>query len=427
MNKTKIAGVYQRVGKNDTTYYIRYRVADSVKTEKIGKKSEGCSVDKAYQVLKERKNIDNFRKIEQLQKRKNTNLSFHILAQKYFIKMRELAQEEEFLPKTEKIAKTLKNIKREESIYRNFWKDWELKIVPLNRVTKEQVTKYLFSKKNKYSDKTIYNGLTLARSIIKHTKEFYSGDNPFIFEDELNKKRFSKPKNNARKKFLSNEDSNLLLSYMKENSSHQNYTIVLTSLTTGARPDSVLNIKIEDINFQKKELKLYDFKRKIYYTTRLTLELEKALREQISKRSKREFLFYSKKSKGLKQLTEYPRSITKIFDKLFNKDLDEAEERVMPYTLRHTFANLLLQVHKVSVFDVSKLLNHASVQTTIDNYIDFSHDNVGQELEKYEKALINSNDTNHKQTKIKQLLKQLQNGVSQEEFDKIQREILSFC
>ena len=425
MKKTKIAGVYQNIGKKDTTYYIRYRVGDKVETEKVGKKSEGWTVDKAYKVLKERKSLDPFKKTEELQKKRVQSPSFHFLAQKYFEKFKALAEEEAMLPKTEKTAKTLKNIKREESQYRKFWGGWQLKIVPLDRVKTDHVKTYLLAMKETYSDKTIYNALTLAKSILKHTKEYYSGENPFVFKDEVNKKRFSKPKNNARKRYLSEEETRFLLDYMKQNATHQNYTIVLTSLATGARPDSVLNIKIEDINFQKRELKLYDFKRKMYYTTRLTHELERAFRRQMSGRSKREYLFFSEESKGLKQLSEYPRSIKRILDKLFNEGLEENEEKVIPYTFRHTFANLLLQVHKVPVFDVSKLLNHASVQTTIDNYIDFDHENVARELDRFEKALTGFDTLAEKKLEVIKLLKKIDYGVSPEEFQGIQDQILS--
>jgi integrase len=261
---------------------------------------------------------------------------------------------------------------------------------------------------------------------LKHTKEFYSGENPFVFKDEVNKKRFSKPKDNARKRFLSEEETRFLLEHMRLNATHQNYTIVLTSLATGARPDTVLNIRIEDINFQKRELKLYDFKRKMYYTTRLTGELEKAFRRQMSGRSKKEFLFYSEESQGLKQLSEYPRSIKRILDKLFNQGLEKGEEKVTPYTFRHTFANLLLQVHKVPVFDVSKLLNHASVQTTIDNYIDFDHENVARELDRFENALTGTDALLEKKFEVEKLLKKIEGGVSSVEFESIKNRILSY-
>ena len=118
--------------------------------------------------------------------------------------------------------------------------------------------------------------------------------------------------------------------------------------------------------------------------------LEKALLQQINKRSKSEYLFYSSKSKGLKAISEYPKSIGRILDTLFNNVKEEGEERIVPYTFRHTFANLLLQVHKVPIFDVSAMLNHASVETTIKNYIEFNNESVIKDLECFEAALIAS-------------------------------------
>ncbi|WP_456433135.1 tyrosine-type recombinase/integrase [Nitratifractor sp.] len=425
MKKTKIAGVYQRVGKKDTTYYIRYRVGDRVETEKVGKKSEGMTVDKAYEILKKRRSANPFDKVKQVKKARKVAPTFQNLAQKYFEKCRALAEEERLLSKTEKTAKTLKNIKREESIFRNFWQGWQFRTIPLDRIKQEHVKAYLLAQREKYSEKSIYNALTLAKSILKHTKELYDGTNPFVFEDEVNKKRFSKPKDNARKKFLTEEQCELLLDHLQKNSTHQNYTIVLASLTTGARPDTVLNIKIEDVDYQRREIRLYDFKRKMYYKARLTGELAKAIKKQAGSRSKKEYLFFSESSKGKKQLAEYPRSIKRVLDKLFNESLEEGEERITPYTFRHTFANLLLQVYKMPIFEVSQLLNHASVQTTIENYVSFDHESVASQLDVFEKALTGSTPLNEKQLKADKILDRIQNGVSAEEFSQLKNQILS--
>jgi len=281
------------------------------------------------------------------------------------------------------------------------------------------VRSYLLTWQGKYSDKSIYNALALAKSILKHTTEYYSGSNPFIFKDDLDKKKFAKPKDNARKKFLTEEQCSILLNHLKDHSTFQNYCIVLASLTTGARPDTVLNIKIEDVDYSKHELRLYDFKRKSYYRARLTSELEKAIRKQAGKRSRREYLFYSDASKGMKQLSEYPRSIKRALDKLFNEGFEEGEERITPYTFRHTFANLLLQVHKMPVFDVSKLLNHASVQTTVDNYVNFNHDSVAPELDRFEKA-----STLNKKKEAAKLIDSL-SEASEDDFDSIKNQILA--
>lgn len=55
MEKTKYAGVYFKVGKKDTTYYIRYKQYQETKTEKVGTKLAGMTEAKAKRILDERK------------------------------------------------------------------------------------------------------------------------------------------------------------------------------------------------------------------------------------------------------------------------------------------------------------------------------------------------------------------------------------
>jgi len=383
MKKTNIAGVYKNVGKKDTTFYIRYRLNERVETEKVGKASEGMTAEEAYKILQTRKTQDIRKKVKEKELNKSTSTAFHSLATLYFKKMRDLAEDEKNIEETEKVNKTFKNIMKEESVYRNFWGKWAFLKIPLNRLTEDHVKKFLIEMREKYSAKSISNALILAKSIIKHTN--YKGSNPFLFKEESNKKMFKKPKNN-RKRYLSEKECKILLNELKDNK--QNYLIVLLSLTTGARPNSVINLKIQDFNFNKGEITLFDFKRKMHYTTKATKEVLKLVKNYSKDRKRNEFLFYTKETQGKKILSEYPRSINRTMDKLFNQNLEEGEERVVPYTLRHTFANLLLQVQKMPVFDVSQLLNHASVQTTIDHYIDFDKDLVEKELYKYEDLLL---------------------------------------
>jgi integrase len=385
MTKTNIQGVFKNIGKKDTTYYIRYRINDRVETEKVGKMSDGMTADQAYQILKERKTQDLRTKVEEKKSAKANNSTLQNLTKKYFKKMTTLAQEEKNLEQKDKTAKTFTNIKKEESIYRNFWSSWEYINLPLNRIKEKHIKDFLLKQREKYSHKSIYNARMLAKSIIKHTD--YQGLNPFDFKDENTQKMF-KHKSNARKRYLDEFDCKVLLNHFREKSTLQNYIMVLMSLTTGARPNSVISLKIEDIDFNKRELRFYDFKRKMYYSTIINKELYKLLLEITSERARSEYIFKSNVSKGKKPLSEYPREIGKELNILFNDNALEGEERVVPYTFRHTFANLLLQVHKMPIFDVSALLNHASVETTIKNYITFNNDSVAAQLEIFGEKLI---------------------------------------
>ena len=395
--KTKIKGVYTKPGKKDTAYYIRYRIGTIVKNEKVGSKSAGMSELEAYKILQQRQNASIETKIKNSTQKKNAGgISFHFLKNKYFEKLYAKAITEQDLEKIDKTEKTVENIRKEESLYKNLWQNWKLKTMPLSKIKEDHVKAHLLEIKKEYSQKSVYNALMLAKSILKHTKEFYSDNNPFLLTDIDNniKKKFERPQQSGRNDFLTEEECLKLLSYLKEHSTFQNYCMVLVSIFTGARPGSILHLKIKDINFKQKELMFFDFKRKMYYKSRLTQELEIALKQQIEDRNRSHYVFYSSLSAEIKAMSEYPSSIKRILDKLFNDFKEEFEERIVPYSFRHTFANLLLQVHKVPIFDVSKMLNHASIDTTIRNYVKYNTSSVEESLNTFENSIFSKQNTN---------------------------------
>ena len=75
-------------------------------------------------------------------------------------------------------------------------------------------------------------------------------------------------------------------------------------------------------------------------------------------------------------MSRFPKEVKHLIHKFFNQELEDEDEKVVIYTFRHTFANMLLQVKKLPVAEVSHLLNHASIQTTTENYIHMSNDYI---------------------------------------------------
>lgn len=398
---TKYASVYERVGAKDTSFIIKYRLAGKIQEEIVGKKLDGMTAKKASEILEIRKNNNIDKQLEIVSSQK-AKLSFHNLALKYFEKLWLESRLEENLDVKTLKNKTAINIKREESLYKNFWGPWKLRILPLSQIREKNVYDFIKSQ-TKYGEKSIYNALMLSKSILKHTVHLHSNlHNPFLLKDKEYKNKITKVKDSNRKEYLSTDECVSLLKKLKEKGIHQNYTIVLLSLMTGARPASVLQLKVKDINYRKKEINFYDFKRKMIYQAKLTIDLESALLKQSETLSRDNYLFYSNDVN--KALSDYPSSIKRTLDKLFNDFKKDGEERIVPYTFRHTFANLLLQKHRVPIFEVSALLNHASVKTTIDNYITFNHDLVVKDLMLFESS-INANSESEEDLIMQELTK----------------------
>lgn len=376
--KTKYPGVIERHGKKDVTYVIRPTVNGKSKTISIGKKSQGYTAEDAYEHLKKINGVVDDGVIIKGRKNKVRVVDTDImnldqLSRKYFKMKWEEATKEEGLSFDQKKAKLPINIRKEESLYKNFWGNFHLRSVMKLAVIKEsQVADYLLIKLTgkdgkKYSEKSIDNAVALIKSIIKHTG--YRSFHPF---GDI-KKYCTPDKKTTRERFLSPAEMQLLIHEGKKELNQQNYLLIMTSLFTGARPDSVIHLKTKDVDWKSNKITFYDFKRKMYYTRQLPSKLKILLLPFLD--NKRKFVFFSNRTKGEKAMcSEFPEAIGDLFDKLFN--YIKGEERVVPYTLRHTYANTLLQVKHMPIEKVSYMLNHANIQTTVKNYIHMIDENV---------------------------------------------------
>lgn len=427
MEKTKFSGVYKRVGKKDTTFYIRYKHYNETKTEKVGTKLNGTTEAQAKKLLEEKKvliargidekisNNFNISNVSSLEK-----LSLNKLAELYFDKFDKLAKEEEHLEKSDKRYKDIEGIRREKSLYKNFWQDWNLSIVPfyklntlhfvkriqeIQKMTKTVIRDLQEVTLPKYSTKYILNSLTLIKSIIKHTK---CSHNPLDLtknektdaEEKLEELyKFLREKSEPRSEYLEPKQIKELLDKLKENEAHfQGYLIALVIATTGMRPDSCLNLKIKDFMFKDKIIKTYDFKRKMVYYCNLTPLVSQEIQVLMRDRSPSEYLFFSDKTKGLTKLPRTPDYLNEIINEMFNENRYNSTDRIALYTLRHSFATNLIKGKKdkngewitlpVSIFTIQKLLNHSKVDTTIKHYAKFSPDFAVDAVVSYEESFI---------------------------------------
>lgn len=390
--KTKHQGVYQKeLSNKDIAYYIRYRIpgVTNPRKEKVGNKSDGMTPDKALKILIDKKDSIKLGNTKDIKKMEGSNFSFEKLYVEYIKKMTEKAQSEINKPPVEKKYKTMENIAKEESIYKNFWGSWVLRKMPLKKITDKHIESHVneITKIKGYKDKSVYNGVAFAKTVMKHTDDIYNAYNPF---EEIAVER---PKNNQREEILSEDDCKLLLDELKKEVSIQPYAITLFMLTTGARPTSILNVKITDVDRINKKIRLCDFKRqRMPYYVNLTKELEVVLNDIIGNRHTNSYLFYSNKSEGKKPISGFPNIIDKTIDRLFNMDengelIRSGKDKIVPYTLRHTFASLLAK-REVPIFTIQKLLNHKSVQTTIDNYAKFFPDFASKHVQSFEDLIL---------------------------------------
>ncbi len=391
--RTKHQGVYQKeLASGDIAFYIRYRISGikNPRKEKVGNKSEGMTADKAFKLLLEKKDdVKSGKTNKNTTVNNNTNFTLDKLYIEYIKIIEENALEDEGKDETDKLHKSASNIKREISSYKSFWGGWILRKMPLKKITHEHIKAHLkeIKKERNYSDKTVYNGLAFAKTIMKHTKHIYKDFNPF--EDCI----LPRPKNNNRQEILCEDDCKLLLQTLKAYDSIQPYAMTLCALATGTRPNSIFNLKIKDVDFSNSKIKLCDFKRqRTWYYVNLTKELADVIKKIIEGRHINDYVFHSNKSEGKKPLSGFPNVVEHTIDNLFNKNekgefIRSGRDKIVPYTLRHTFASLLAK-REVPIFTIQKLLNHKSVQTTIDNYAKFFPDFAIKHVQSFEDMIL---------------------------------------
>lgn len=148
----------------------------------------------------------------------------------------------------------------------------------------------------------------------------------------------------------------------KDDYEYRNRLILEMLFATGLRVSELSNIKIKDIDFSEREIKIMgkgSKERFVFYNKECAIVLDSYLKECRSKLlngKDSEYLFINHLSD---KLTD--RGIRLIIDKIVKKSC--IKSKVSPHTFRHTFATMLLN-EGCNIKSVQELLGHSSLGTT---------------------------------------------------------------
>ena len=143
---------------------------------------------------------------------------------------------------------------------------------------------------------------------------------------------------------------------------YRNRLILEMLFATGLRVSELSNIKIKDIDFSEREIKIMgkgSKERFVFYNKECAIVLDSYLKECRSKLlngKDSEYLFINHLGD---KLTD--RGIRLIIDKIVKKSC--IKSKVSPHTFRHTFATMLLN-EGCNIKSVQELLGHSSLGTT---------------------------------------------------------------
>ena len=380
--KTKFPGVRFREvetrrhrGKSEKYYAIRYKSHGQAKEEGVGWESAGITPQYAsnirsqivqnirtghdYQSLRERRRLEEQkRQAEQDEKeaRKRENTPFKTLARRYI--------------EWSKMEK--KSWKDDESRYKNHISPIldETPIKDIAVIHVENLKSTMKKKKNARTNKpladiTIKHTLALLRQIFYKGKSWgiYDGDNPVTVtaRDSKTFRRFLKGVDRKRERFLSRQEAKILLDELK-NRSQQLHDYCQLSLLTGMRMGEVFNLKWMDIDLNNDLIHIKDPKSGVSRHAYITPPLKDMFIRLEVDGKKGGLVFLDRNGKKIKGASNvFDRGVKKLG---FNKNVVDARDKVVPHTLRHTFASWLAMQGE-SILTIQKLMGHSDPSMTL--------------------------------------------------------------
>lgn len=247
---------------------------------------------------------------------------------------------------------TILNYGKDLKVYLKYLDEFKINNLEVDYKTIRNFLKYLYELD--YTKKSIARHISSLRSFYKYLiKEDIIKNNPmnlisnpkldqnlpkFLYYDEL-------------EKILNIPDKTTLMG-------SRDATILETFYSTGIRVSELVNIKLKDIDFNSKTIKILGKGNKERYVLYGKV-LEDNLNNYLPKRNtlaQTDYLFINKYGK---QLTD--RGIRLIIDNILKKGM--VTYHISPHTLRHTFATHMLD-NGADLRVVQELLGHSSLSST---------------------------------------------------------------
>lgn len=265
---------------------------------------------------------------------------------------------EKFLDYLQNIKKysdnTIINYEIDIDRYINYLK---LNKIDIFKIEYKNVLDYISYLKKNHKSTSINRSISSIRTYYNYLiKNNYTNSNPFKIINGMKKEK------KLPEYFKYNEYVELVNSIdINSNLGIRNKCIFEVLLCTGCRCNELVDIKLDDINLNEKEIKVLGKgnKERIVYLGSYAIEsIEKylSIRNEILGKKDNNYLFIN--HLGDKLTT---RGIRDIIDKILLKSSNNM--KITPHTFRHSFATMLLN-EGCDLKSVQELLGHVSLSTT---------------------------------------------------------------
>jgi len=351
---TKYQGVYQRQfkdrrdprdGKPDICFDITYRVNGRKIWEKVGFKSEGFTAQVAREL-----------RVERMQSalhgepspKPSPNTASEAMPEIVTLGDAWKLYSEKWLPNNSRPINELSRYNLHLSPRFGDSPLKEIKPLDLETFKQELLAKGLASK-------TAHHVLCLIRAIYNKMKEWG------IYNGPIPTEKIKMPKiDNARVRYLTVEEADRLLAYLKPRSLTW-WRMASISLNTGLRLGEILALTYGDLDLAAGVIHVRDAKagtRMAHMNTTM-----KILFSEMPPGQPSSLLFPSKDGKkrtGLDISKTFARAINGL---KLNENVTDARQKVVFHTLRHTFASWLA-IEGVPLYTISELMGHATLEMT---------------------------------------------------------------
>lgn len=184
-------------------------------------------------------------------------------------------------------------------------------------------------------------------------------DRDLYFKENPAMKIKIKLKDNKRNRFLTQEETRILLNELKKHSI-QMHDIALFSLYEGARAGAIFALQWKDIDWGINRITLLDTKNGETYFQPMHPVVRKMLEHRYAE-NKEGLIFKSRDGKQIKDLS---KTYQRVIDKLgFNDGITDPRQKIVFHTLRHTYTSWLV-MGGVDLYTTQKLMGHKSNQMT---------------------------------------------------------------
>lgn len=377
--------------KFDRYFRVRFMVDGKAKTAGLGWATEGWTEEKAALKLKEYRENEKTgggpSSLREEQKAIRERQEQERLAAKADAETARLEQEriarenitvtqywlERYFPERVR-NKPPKTVKGEEQLFRN-WIQPAIGHIPLNNVEQSDIERLKDSmlnapplvrskdpsvstegRKEGRSPRTCQYALAVTRQMFNHAsrKKVLQGESPMA---HVELPRVS----NQRKRFLSCEQSQVILERLKERSV-QLHDISLLSLRCGLRAGEIFNLQWADIDFDRDQILIRDPKGGFDRHAYLTPEVKEMLNRQGRMGGNGSELVFKNRYGG--KIKEISNAFNKVVDSLgWNDGIEDSRNKLCFHSLRHSFASQLVEAG-VHLQVVRELMGHKTLQMT---------------------------------------------------------------